>query len=453
MKKIFCFIIFSILISETSKTFAQKGKVIDEIIAVVGKKKVLKSEFESNYMQVAQSMTAKNDSDSRCQIFEEMLYQKILSNQADVDSVVVNDNQVDGELDRRMRYFISQLGSQDKVEQYFKKTITEIRKEFRDVIKDQLLSQTMEQKITEGIKITPSEVRIFYNEIPKDSIPKIEEEYEICQIVKTPPVSKDEKEKIKAKLNAIRDRIQNGEDFATLAVLYSEDPGSSKKGGELGFHGRGELYSEFEAVAYSLKPGEVSTVLETKAGFHILQVISRRGEQINVRHILLQPKPSMEDMVKAKLSIDSVYDKLNRHEINFLDAVTKYSDDAGKVNNGSIINPMNNSSKFNNESLEELAKLNQILYSDVTNMKVGDITKPKSLKNDIDQQVFKIIYLKSKTDAHIANLRQDYDFIQNAALKQKQYNVIKEWIDTKKQSTYVRISDEFVNCKFKYNWK
>jgi len=440
MKKNSCLLFFFLLFF-----IPVKSQIIDNIVAVVGSNIILKSDIETQYIQFM-AQGSKGGDALKCEIFEELLFQKLLLHQADIDSIVVSESQVESEMDRRLRFFINQIGSQEKLEEYYKKSIAEIKNEFRNFIKEQLLVQQVESKITDKIKITPTEVRQYFNSIPPDSIPLVNSEIEIGHIVKTPNISDSVKAETRARLLSIRDRIISGSDFAALAVMYSEDPGSAKKGGELGFTNRGELYPEFEAVAYGLKEGEVSQVLESKAGFHIIQMLERRGERINVRHILLQPKPTVEDIAQAKNMLDSIYDLIINTTLSFNDAVQKYSDDPSKNNNGIIINPMTLTSKFETDDIEPS------LFFIVDKLKTGEISKPVPMRTDDGKQAYRIVYLKSRTEPHTANLKDDYDKIQNMALQNKQNEEIQKWINNRLKSTYINIIDNSYNCTFKNNW-
>ncbi|MFM8950309.1 MAG: peptidylprolyl isomerase, partial [Bacteroidota bacterium] len=280
-------ILFALAFAPMVALAQPKEQIIDQVAAVAGSKILLKSEIEAQYQQLI-LQGAKDDGDLRCRVADQLLLNKLLLNQAILDSVEVNDGQIDGELDRRINYMIGQLGSQTKLEEYYEKSIPEIRDEFRPLIKDQLLTQNMQGSVTKNVNISPADVKAFYNSIPKDSLPFINAEIEYGQIIIDVPVSDEEKKRVKERLEGYRKRVLNGEDFATLAILYSQD-GSAKNGGELGFVGRGDFVPEFESAAFRLRAGEVSEVVETKFGFHLIQMIERRGEQINARHILIKP--------------------------------------------------------------------------------------------------------------------------------------------------------------------
>ncbi len=431
--------------------FAQnqpQGEVVDEIIAIVGSNIILKSDIEAQYIQyrMQQGNAAGSESTVKCSIMESMLRQKLLLSQGELDSVQVSDMQVESEMDRRLRYYIKQFGSQEKLEEFYQQSIYEIKDEFRDLIKQQMMMETVQNSITADVTVTPSEVRSFYKSIPKDSLPLINSEVELMQIVKKPPINPEERERIRKKLLELRKRVLNGESFATLAILYSEDPGSAKNGGELGFVGRGELYPEFEAVAFNLKEGEVSDILETEAGFHIIQMIERRGDYVNVRHILLQPKVSPLDLMKAKNELDSISQLIEDGKYTFEEAVAEFSDDPSKNNGGLLVNPNTGTSVFETDELD--AKV----FFVIDKMEVGEISAPVPFKTDDNKDAYRILYLKKRTEPHKANLKDDYDRIQQWALEQKKQKVIQEWVESKIDKTYIKIDDSYRDCKFSNNW-
>ena len=308
-----------------------------------------------------------------------------------------------------------------------------------------MLAEQSQQKITKDVTITPSEVRAFFRKLPKDSIPLINSEYEIGVIVKQPLLGDEEKQIAKDKLKGFKDRITKGDDFSTLAVLYSEDPGSSKQGGELGMFKRGEMRKEFEAAAFKLKPGEVSDIVETEDGFHLIQLIERRGEYINARHILIQPKVSPQNLNKAKQTLDSVAQLLQTKKIPFDQAVLRFSDDPGKNSGGMRINPAAGNSRI------ESAQLDPKIFFVVDKLKVGEVSAPVQ-STERGKQDYRIYYLKSRTSPHKANLEDDYARIQDIALDKKKLDTIDKWIGNKVSTTYISIQPEFRNCKFQRNW-
>lgn len=432
-----------ILITLSGNVFSQT-KVVDQIIGVVGKNIILESDIENQRLQL-QSQGYYSSGDIKCEVFEDMLFQKLLLNQAAIDSIEVSESEVKSELDRRIQYFIAQIGSQKKLEEFYGKSLLEIKDEFSKVIKEQLLTQRMRQEITKDLKVTPSEVRSFFKKLSKDSLPYIKSEVEIQQICNYPKVEEIEILRVKEQLRNFKKRINNGKNFATLAVLYSEDPGSAKKGGELGFVGRGDLVPEFAAVAFNLKEGEVSKIVKTDYGFHIIQLIERKGERINVRHILIKPKISAEKKLCAKEFLDSVKNLINIDTVSFKDAVLKYSDDKETIYNaGIVVNPQTNASSFELEQLEP-----DVSYA-IKNLKVGDISAPFESVDNNAKTVYKIVRLKSKTNAHKANMSDDYQKIQDAALEEKKQDFIGSWIEKKQKTTFIKVDDSYKNCKFNH---
>lgn len=446
MKKAGVLVLLILLIIKAYRAEAQE-QVIDEVVAVVGANFVLQSDIEAQYLQYRAQGAIKDARATRCQILEDMLFQKLLLNQAELDSVQVTEDQIEQTMDARFRYYIQQFGSQEKLEQFYKKPLLQIKEEFRTLVKEQLMVDEVQQKLTKDIKVTPSEVRAFFNRIPQDSIPTIEMEYQVGQIVKEPIISKEEMEATRERLRALRERIVKGENFAALATLYSEDPGSSRKGGEVGFVSRGQLYPEYEASAFSLKQGEISDIIKSKAGYHIIQMIERRGEMINTRHILLMPKISTEDLTKASALLDSVAILIKENKMTFEEAALKFSDDPGKINGGLMVNPVSGNTQFAANQLDPK------IFFVIDKMKVGEISKPMAMMNEEAKQTINLYYLKTRTEPHRANLKDDYSVIQEWALNEKQNKAINKWIGQKINTTYFRINDHYSDCSFKHTWE
>lgn len=422
--------------------------VVDGVMAVVGANIVMKSEVEAQYLQFRMQGNIKGSPEKvKCQIFENLLYQKLMLNQAELDSAKVNDSQVESEMDRRLRYMLAQAGSQEKLEEYYQKTMVEFKNEMREVIREQMMIEMTQQKLTKDVTVTPSEVKAFYRKLPKDSIPDVSAEYEIGMIAKYPVRGEEEKEAVKEKLRGFKERIKKGDDFSTLAILYSEDPGSSKKGGELGLFKRGEMRTEFEATAFKLKPGEISDIVETEDGFHLIQMIERKGEYINVRHILLQPKFSIQSMNRAKSFLDSIGKLIQTKKITFSDAVTKYSDDPNKNNGGLIINTASGNSRF------EASQLDPKIFLVVDKMKVGEISPTVIYKSDRGKEEFRIYFLKERTTPHKANPELDYAKLQQWTLDAKKMDVINDWITQKVKRTYISIKEPYDKCEFQRIWQ
>ncbi len=446
IKKPFFATLLVVLTLIFSNTQAQK--IVDQVVAVVGAKIILKSDIEKQHIQFIAQGGAEGD-ESRCQIMDQLLLQKLMINQAEIDSVTVSESQVESELDRRMRFYIRQIGSEQKLEEYFKTTIRELKADFRDVIKEQLLVQTMQSKITKDITATPSDVRIFFEGINPDSVPYIDAELEIAHIVRKPVVSYEEKMELRKQLEEYRDKIVKGEsDFAVYAALYSQDPTSAKRGGELGFFERGAMVPEFETAAFNLKPGDISPIIETKYGFHILQLIERRGEQINVRHILLQPKLNEESLSKCYGLLDSLRNQITLGTITFEQAAEKFSDDEDTKNNGGLmLNAETNTTRLSPD------KIDRMLFFQVDSMALNTVSSPIITATTEGKNAYHIVMVKSRSKPHRANLKDDYQKIQEVALSEKQNKALSEWINKKKRSTYININPEFGNCEELKHWE
>lgn len=428
-------------------SFAQP-QILDKVVAVIGKNPLLLSEVETNLLQQKEKQDL--GANPKCKVFEDLMFQKLLLAQADRDSIVVADNEVDGELNRRIQYYVGMLGSEEKFEEFYGKRISVFKDELRDDVRDQLQAQKMQQKITGDTKLTPSEVRAFYNTLDLDSLPLINSELEIGHIVKKPPVSDEAKKMVREQLEIYRQRVVKGESMAVLAALYSEDPGSAKNGGRYESVMRGMMVPEFEAVAFRLKAGEVSEIFETTYGFHFIQLVARKGESVDVRHILMAPKISQADIYKAKQQLDSIRQEIIDGKITFQNAAIKYSDDKDtKQNGGLLVNPASNSTKW---ELDEIGQMDQNLVFMLENqMKVGDVSPVIQHQMDA-KQVWRIIYLKSRTEPHKANLKDDYTKLLNMATYNHQKKLIADWITKKSKSTYIKIDDEFNSCKLEYKW-
>jgi peptidyl-prolyl cis-trans isomerase SurA len=436
-----------ILIGSVFQVKAQNEKIVDEIAALVGSHPVFWSDVEAQYAQgKAQGMTG-DPFTLRCQIFEDLVFQKLLVYQAEIDSLVVSDEQVNSELDRRLRYYIQQFGSQQKLEEFYDKSLEEFKNELREPLRLELLSQQAQSAIVESVKMTPNETREYFNGLKPDSIPIIPTEYEIGQIVKTPVVGPAQLKESREKLLALRARVVKGEKFSTLAVLYSEDPGSAAKGGELGLFSRGSMAPEFESAAFNLKnKNDISEVIKTKFGYHLLQLIERKGDFVNVRHILIIPKVSPDDLVLAAAKLDSVADKVRADSLTFAKAVVLYSDDPGKVNGGLIQSQSSGNTRLAADELDPK------VFFVIDKMKPGEISSSVPYLTEDGTQAYRVLYLKLRTEPHKANMKDDYNKIQEWALDNKKAKVTAKWIETKSKTAYIRLGEKFKTCDFKYNW-
>lgn len=436
-----------LLLGSAVQVKAQNEKVIDEIAALVGSHPIYWSDVEAQYAQAkSQGMTG-DPFALRCEIFENLVFQKLLVYQAEIDSLVVGDEQVNSELDRRLRYYIQQFGTQQKLEEFYDKSLEEFKNELREPLRLELLSQQAQAAIVETVKMTPNETKEYFNGLKPDSIPIIPTEYEIGQIVKTPVVGPGQLKEAREKLLALRARILKGEKFSTLAVLYSEDPGSAAKGGELGLFSRGSMAPEFESAAFNLKnKNDISEVIKTKFGYHLLQLIERKGDFVNVRHILIIPKVSPEDLVVAAAKLDSIANKIKADSLTFAKAVVLYSDDPGKVNGGLIQSQSSGNTRLAADELDPK------VFFIIDKMNPGEISSSVPYLTEDGTQAYRVLYLKLRTEPHKANMKDDYNKIQEWALDNKKAKVVAKWIEAKSKTAYIRLGDKFKNCDFKYNW-
>ncbi len=429
---------------------AQAQTIVDKVVAVVDDKIILFSDIESQYSQYIQE-GEKPTPTLRCEILEQLIVQKLLVAQAILDSVEVSEDEVEGELNRRVKYFSQMAGGEENLEKYYGKSIIQIKEEFREDIKQQLLSQRMQQSIIDDVRITPADVKNFYNKIPKDSLPYYNAEVEVGEIVVYVKTSDASKQYSKQKIEDLRQRTIKGENFSALAELYSEDPGSAQQGGELGFTSRGDLDPAFEAAAYALKKtGDISPVVESRFGYHIIQLIERRGERINVRHILIIPKTTSYDLTNARNLTDSIYEILSKKPEIFFDLAQKFNEDENSKQTGGVkINPNTSNTYF---ELSQLGQFDQQLALVVQGMSPGGIAEPYMYKTQSGKTAFRIVYLKSKTKPHQANLKDDYDKLQAIALQSKQAKVFDEWLSKRMNKTYVKINSPYTDCDNLKKW-
>jgi peptidyl-prolyl cis-trans isomerase SurA len=423
------------------------ANVVDQVIAVVGNEVVLLSDLEAQTQQMMSQTNLRGD-ELRCRVIDQLLLNKLLLHHAEVDSVTVSEDQVEQKINQNMAYYIQQVGSVEKLEQYYGKTLAELKDEFKPIIRDQLLIQQMQSKLTSSITASPADVKHFFDAIPEDSLPLINAEMEYAQVLLKVPFSNDSKRAAREQLDALRQRIVNGEDFNTLAILYSQDKESAKQGGELGFVNRGDLVPEFEAVAFKLSnTTDVSPIVESPFGFHIIQLIERRGERINCRHILIRAQVQPEDVTNTQTKADSIATAIRSGNLSFEDASLKYSDDKDTKNNGGLVmNPATGSTRFESEMMEPL-----VLFQ-LDKLQVGEITNPIYATTREGDQIYRIIKLKSRTLPHRLNIRDDYQRLQELAQADKQNRTLEQWRNKKKGITYIRIADEIRSCENLKDW-
>ncbi|HVW97106.1 MAG TPA: peptidylprolyl isomerase [Mucilaginibacter sp.] len=438
---------FILLISSVN---AQKKRTLDKIACVVGSSIILQSDIELKYATyVAQGMQP--NPSAKCLILQQLLTQKLLAQQAIIDSVDVKDDEVDNSVDRRMRDMIQRAGGQDRLEQFLGRSVIQYKDEIRPDIKEALIAEKMRQKITENVNTTPQDVKKFFDGIPKDSLPTFNKEVEVGQIVFYPQLTEAEKEPYKKKCEELRKRVLAGEDFGKLARLYSQDPGSAPNGGDLGFADRTAYVKNFTAMAFKLKAGDISPVFETEIGFHFLQVIERRGEQVHVRHILIIPVVTEASLNRAKGKADSVYKLLtNNKNITFSEAAAYYSDDKDtKYNGGMLLNAEGVETRSTHIPTDKLDP-QVALVTDT--MKVGSISQPFLFTGQDGKKGYKMLYLKSTTNAHTASLEKDYPKIKEYANNDKINRTVSEWFEKKRKETFIRIDPEYQGCPTLQGW-
>lgn len=436
---------FSICLILSLPAKAQE-QIIDEVIAIVGNDIILKSDIEAQYLQ-AMAQGVDFDGDLRCKFLEEMMIQKILLNQAQLDSIEVSEKEVEQRVDYRLADLIAQAGDEQTLIDYFGKEMTQIKSDLKKLLYEQMMTQKMQGKITDDIKITPGEVRSYYKSIPESELPLINAELELAHITITPQISETAIQEVKDKLNDFIQRVEKGTKFNTLAILYSEDPGSARKGGELGFKTRKDFIPEFSAVAFRLnEPGEVSPIVETVYGYHIIQLIEKRGERSNFRHILLTPKiPYTENERVIKL-LDSISNEIRLGNLSFDDAAKKFSSDEETRNTaGIMINPRTGLGKFQTDEIDAF------LYNQIKNLKPGELSSPFESRSADNKVVYEIVRLNSKTEPHLANIKQDYSYLQDLALGEKKNIAMEEWLHKQQKSIYIKIKEDYRNCDFESN--
>lgn len=425
--------------------------VIDEIVWVVGDDAILRSDIETQRLYMLNE-GQRFDGDPYCVIPEQLAIQKLYLNQAKIDSITANENQVIANVDQWMNMAVNQLGSREKLEEYMGKKYSQIKEERKETVREQQIVQQMQQKLIGEIKLTPSEVRKYFNELSQDSLPNIPTTVEVQIITMEPKIPFEETDAIKARLREFTEQVNEGKmEFSTLARLYSEDPGSSVRGGELGFMSKTQLLPEFANVAFNLKdPKRVSQIVQTEYGYHIIQLIEKRGDRINCRHILLKPKVSDKELTEATARMDSLSNDLKAEKFTFDEAATFVSSDKDTRNNrGLMVNQHYESSNYSTPRFE-MQELPQEIGKVIYQMQVGEVSKPFTMLTDKQKEVVAIVKLKARTEGHKANLADDFQAMKQLVESKKREELLNDWIRKKQKTTYVRISEGWRNCDFKY---
>lgn len=443
MKKYLLLLLLMFLVSFIS---AQKN-VVDKIVAIVGDEIILKSDIENAFLQEQGRGVITSSSDFKTELLEQQLVQKLLMAQAAVDSITVSEDDVENALSGQIEHLINNIGSQERLEAYFGKSLQAIKDEMRNPMRERLITEEMQQKIVEKIRITPSEVRSYFKKIPKDSLPDMPDRFEIQQIILQPNISDAEKERIRERLREYRDQILKGEKtFSTLAVLYSEDPNSAVRGGELGYIPRSNLDPAFAEAAFNLKPGRISKIVESEFGFHIIQLIDRQGDKINVRHILLRPQVAESEKEEALQRLDTIRQYVTEGKMTFEEAAYYFSSDKKTKNNGGLFaNPLTAEAKIARADIPgEMAK-------EVNRLKTGEISEPFTTHSENGAEEYKIIKIKAFYPQHKANLDDDWQNFELMLTREKQMEKLEKWIKEKQENTYIHIDDNYKNGKFRYD--
>lgn len=449
MKK---FLLLSLVTLFNGVMLQAQSNVIDEVIWVIGDDAILLSDVENMRLHMMQLERQRMQGDPYCVIPEQMAIQKLFLHQAKLDSIEVPDSRVYQQVEAQVNYAVNQVGSREKLEEYLGKSINNYREELRTNIKENAIVQEVQAKLVENLKVTPSEVRTFFNKIPQDSLPYIETTVEVQIITIEPTVSLAEIDNIKEQLRDFTEQVTGGKkQFSTLARLYSQDKASAERGGELGFVGKGLLDPEFATVAFELNdPKRVSRVVKSEYGYHIIQLIEKRGDRINVRHILLKPEISAEELAAAVQKLDSIRTEIVNGKFSFEEAAPYLSADKDTRNNqGLMVN--SGESKYSDRTgtsrfeMDELpAEMGKVVYT----MKAGDISNPFTMINSKGQEIAAIVKLKSRIDGHKANLAEDFQALKSMVETQKREEIINKWIAKKQKETYIRIHDNWKNCDF-----
>lgn len=425
---------------------AANNNVVEEVAWMVGDQPIYKSEIEEAYQQMLYEKTPIKG-DPYCVIPEQLAIEKLFLHQADIDTVEVQESMVVQQVDARINYLISNLGSQEKLEEYFRKPMAEFRQQMTESMRNQYRVAQVQREITKNLKVTPSDVRKYFNNLPEDSIPYIPLQVEAEIITINPKIPQQEIDDIKARLRDYADRVNRGEaQFSTLAIMYSED-GSGVRGGEIGFSGRGSLDPEYAAVAFNLNdPKKASKIVESQFGYHIIQLIEKRGDRVNTRHILLRPKVSASELSAAATRLDSLRTMIIDGKYTFEEAAYVVSQDKDTRNNhGRMVNPENNSSRF------EMAQLPQEVAKVVNDMKIGDISDPFIMKDPkLNRDIVALVKLTARIDPHKANLSDDYQVLKGMYENSARQKLVSDWIEKKIKNTYVKIEDNWIDCEFEH---
>ena len=432
--------------------FAQSpNNVVDEVIWVVGDEAILRSDVEAARMDFGANISG----NPYCVIPEQLAIQKLFLHQAQLDSVEVENSQISANMEARLNELIMRAGSKEKLEEYYHKTMTQIREMMFESLKEQYTVQSVRENLTSDIKVTPAEVRRYFKDMPEDSLPWISDQVEVQIITQQPRIPQEEIERVKAELRDYTDRVNNGESsFSTLAILYSEDPGSARYGGEMDYVGRGELDPAFANVAFSLTdPKKISKVVESEYGFHIIQLVDKRGDKVKVRHILRKPKLAQADIDTTMVRMDSIAEDIRKEKYSFEEAATFLSDDKDSRNNRGLMTNVKFDQSVGDQirtSRFQLQELPAEVAKVVSTMKTGEISNPFLMVNSKGKEVCAVVKLKTHIKAHRASMSEDFQVLKDVVMAKLQEQKINQWIKDKQKSTYIRINEGWGDCDFEY---
>ncbi len=436
-------LLFTFHFSLFNSPVVAQDDIVDGVAAVVGRNIIKYSDVERSYAQIRLKQGAADAFNNRCAVLENLILSQLLVHKGEVDSVEVSDDEVNQYVDYYLKNDMRNYGTREALREATGFTYEELKEQYQRMMRNNLLARRVEYQLTEDVTVTPRQVADFFNTLPADSLPLMPERYELSEIVIEPQIGEVERDRVRTQLAELRERIIKGEKFSMLAKLYSQDPGSAKKGGELGFFSRGDMVGDFESAAFALKPGEVSPIVETQYGFHIIQLIERRGNSINARHILLVPQVSPDDLLRARMKLDSIAAEIRSGRLSFEDAARTYSNASNAQAGGVAVNPADGTSRF------DKAAIDQSYYNvGIQGMDEGSVSNATAFKTDKSRDAYRIVRLNKKYPAHTANLADDYDNIQNAALADAKQKKLQRWAKRYMSTIYIRLSDQYKDCIF-----
>ena len=423
-----------------------KGFVVDDVIAVVGEDILLRSEIETKFLELLyqQEEGQIDTTQAKCQVLDQMILNKVLKTHAIRDSLIVGPDQIEYQLNARLQQIISQVPSVQDFEEYYGRTVNQIKAQLRPLVVDYLLAEEKKKEITQDVRVTPAEVKRFFYRVPKEQLPYYNAEVELAQIVMYPEASEEERVATLEKMQSLKERVLNGEDFSELAKEYSEDKGTAEEGGDLGFFRKGQMVEEFQDVAFKLEPGELSRIVETDFGFHLIQVLERRDESVHARHILMKPDINEKKFDALKGKMDTIYQDIQSDSLLFEYAVDLYSEDEEtKQMGGLLFNPQTGTSYF---EIDALLEYNPEMYLAIDDLEEGEVSEPIKFTDQYGREAFRILYVQNQRDAHQMNLEYDFDTIKKRALEMKKNEELYKWLENATSDVFIAVSEQYRSC-------